>query len=260
MAADDDWLLWQLADSGLPTGGFVASSGLEAALQTGLVDSKPEAVRSFVAQSVASYAGSALPFVTAVYKICASVGLNEDADEGQALERVLELDELFESTTANAVTRRASAAQGGAILSLYSKSFRAVDHEPGAMNGHSPLDRQRSLTALLDGFKAAMRSQDAAGHIPICFGLLCGYLDVSLEHCQRMFLFLFARSIVNAAVRLNAIGPYLAQRVLSECQADAVNAWARYRDLLPEEARQTAPLFDLAQGLHDRLYSRLFSS
>ncbi|KAJ2720165.1 hypothetical protein GGI07_004768 [Coemansia sp. Benny D115] len=33
----ETWLLWMLADSQLPTGGFVASAGLEAAVQGGLV-------------------------------------------------------------------------------------------------------------------------------------------------------------------------------------------------------------------------------
>lgn len=34
-AGKEDWLLWMVSDSALPTGGFVASAGLEAAVQTG---------------------------------------------------------------------------------------------------------------------------------------------------------------------------------------------------------------------------------
>jgi hypothetical protein len=33
--APSDWLVWQLLDSGLPTGGFAHSCGLEAAMQLG---------------------------------------------------------------------------------------------------------------------------------------------------------------------------------------------------------------------------------
>lgn len=39
-ASDSDWLVWQLLDSGLPTGGFAHSCGLEAAMQLGEYDLK----------------------------------------------------------------------------------------------------------------------------------------------------------------------------------------------------------------------------
>lgn len=66
--------------------------------------------------------------------------------------------------------------------------------------------------------------------------------------------------MINAAVRLNALGPYLAQRLLTESQVDVKRAWEKAKDLRVEDARMTAPVVELAMGLHGRLYSRLFSS
>nr|CAG8482496.1 14444_t:CDS:2 [Entrophospora candida] len=61
----EDWLLWQISDSALPTGGFVASSGLESAIQTGYVRDIPS-LSIFLSSSIDNYAFSSLPFVTGI--------------------------------------------------------------------------------------------------------------------------------------------------------------------------------------------------
>src|SRR6267378_1245945 len=61
-----DWLLWQLADSAFPTGGFAHSLGLEAAWQHGEVRNRTELV-SFVEAGLQQLGHAALPFVTASY-------------------------------------------------------------------------------------------------------------------------------------------------------------------------------------------------
>lgn len=180
---DSSWLLWQLADSGLPTGGFVASSGLEAALATGLVAGSPDGVRLFVRESVKSYAMSAGPFVAAAHRLCRKA--NEDCDgRDRTLQAALDLDDEYDTSTGNAVARRASAAQGGALLSLWSKSFKMDDKDCGrseVIGEENPgIERTRRLNVLIQDFKAECRKGTVVGHVPVCFGLLCGYLDLSL--------------------------------------------------------------------------------
>jgi hypothetical protein len=58
-----DWLLWQLADSALPTGGFAHSGGLEAACSSTLVQT-PDDLERFLRTSVFQV-GRTLPFVLA---------------------------------------------------------------------------------------------------------------------------------------------------------------------------------------------------
>src|SRR5258705_145761 len=59
-----DWLLWQLADSAFPTGGFAHSAGLEAAWQHGEIRTAAE-LRQWLVSSLDQVAGTALPFVNA---------------------------------------------------------------------------------------------------------------------------------------------------------------------------------------------------
>jgi urease accessory protein len=66
--------------------------------------------------------------------------------------------------------------------------------------------------------------------------------------------------VLSAAVRLGVVGSYDAQRLQSECAAWSSHVLRRYRDSGPHDLAQSAPVLDVLQGAHDRLYSRLFQS
>src|SRR4051812_44023731 len=61
-----DWLLYILTDSALPTGGFVASSGLESAHQSGFLKTNaPANLAAFLRASAHTFAHSTVGFVRA---------------------------------------------------------------------------------------------------------------------------------------------------------------------------------------------------
>lgn len=77
-----------------------------------------------------------------------------------------------------------------------------------------------------------------------------------------MFLLNHTKAILSAAVRLNLIGPYVAQKTLAapetlELVRRAQEVGLRVR---VEEAGQAVPILDLYQGRHELLYSRVFNS
>ena len=103
-----DWLIWQLADSAFPTGGFAHSSGLEAAWQHGEIRNRAELV-SFIEAALHQFGHGSLPFMNAAHKQPAELA---------------ELDDLCHAFLSNHVTNRASRLQGQAMLASAKRIFR----------------------------------------------------------------------------------------------------------------------------------------
>lgn len=75
-----------------------------------------------------------------------------------------------------------------------------------------------------------------------------------------MWLYLYTRTLFSSAVRLNIIGPYHAQRLLLESKSYVEPVLRKTQHMTADDCCQTGPLLDVCQGIHDRLYSRLFNS
>ena len=99
-----------------------------------------------------------------------------------------------------------------------------------------------------------------AGHYAPLFGGVFNLLDVALVDTQRAFLFMSVRGVTSAAVRLGLIGAYEAQTLHADVATRIDTIIQECGALAPDEIAQTAPLIDLFQSTHDRLYSRLFQS
>ncbi|MGZ7081045.1 MAG: urease accessory protein UreF [Thermoanaerobaculia bacterium] len=212
-----DWLIWQLADSAFPSGGFAHSGGLEAAWQQGEVEN----LEYFVRQVITQCGHAALPFVGA-------------AHEGRA--DLAELDALCDAFLSSAVANRASRIQGVAFLMAAERAFPRVLESGSA------------------------RELRLAMHYAPIFGTICGLIGVERRTAQALFLQIACRGVLAAAVRLGIIGSNAAQRLQSELAPHLQETLERCADLSPAQLAQTAPLIDLWQSMHDRLYSRLFQS
>lgn len=216
-----DWLAWQLVDSAFPSGGFAHSNGLEAAWQVGEVRD-PGALRRFLRDVLIQAGRGSLPWLTAAHR---------------RPDRLPELDEDLDSFLTNPVANRASRVQGRAFVTTCARVWPSS-----------------SLTAL-DGRVRALR-----GHLAPVTGASLRGMDVPLDLAQRLFLYTTTRGVLAAGVRLGILGSYHAQRLQYDSAGTADAVLARSGSLEPEEAAQTAPILDLLQAGHDRLYSRLFQS
>ncbi|KAF6767349.1 Urease accessory protein UreF [Kalmanozyma brasiliensis GHG001] len=252
---DDDletYLLLLLSDSNLPTGGFVASSGLESFHAHGLLhNSRPtpsltrssipasrnvapsqaqlsSATLSFAQSTLHSYARSSFPFLARVHTLVQSylgrAGVEKEAQMAECLEAIASLDDGYHSLLLNHVARRASKAQGIALLTLYSKAFArpiGLDRQPFSGSPSSlqhPADEAKFEAAarLVDKFKLDIRrsTRQVHGHLPICWAVFAACLGIGLKKAVYLHLFLQARSLFSSSIRLNTLGPYLAHQVM----------------------------------------------
>ena len=218
-----DLLILQLADSAFPTGGFAHSAGLEAAYQRGEIRTGAE-LHGFVRWSLAQAGRGALPLVMA-------------AHEGEPA--LAELDELCDAFLTNPVANRASRLQGRAWLST---AIRVFDR-PGLQRIVSTADEHR-----------------LAPHYAPAFGAILAALGVPAARASYVYLFMTARTVLSAAVRLGIVGTHEAQRIQADVGGLIDRIHARSAALTLDDLAQTAPPVDLWQAGHDRLYSRLFQS
>ena len=245
-----DLLLWQLADSAFPAGGFAHSGGLEAAWQQGEVTDRA-AVEQFTRDVIGQTGRSLLPFVTEAHA---------------HPQKMRQLDAFCDAFLSNPVANRASRAQGRAFLTACARSFpdRACNRNPRrhrdlttrTTEGTEDLDRVVSIEDLQNRVSSA----NLRGHQAPLFGAVLRALEVDRRSSQRLFLFLTSRTVTTAAVRLGLLGPYEAQRLQSAMSADIDRTLETCGELRSLEIAHTAPLIDLFQSTQDRLYSKLFQS
>ena len=226
-----DALVWQLVDSAFPTGAFAHSLGLESAWQHGEVVSRDD-LRRFVEATILQAASGALPLVNAAHR---------------EPSRLAELDALNDAFLTNAVANRASRQQGRTLVASAARIWPS-----------SGLDGIQGRIASTPN--SQLPTPNLHAHAAPITGVVFATLGVPIETTQRVVLFVAARGVLSAAVRLGVTGSYDAQRLQSECAGWSATVLARYRDAGPADLAQTAPFIDILQGAHDRLYSRLFQS
>jgi urease accessory protein len=215
------YLVWQLADSAFPAGSFAHSMGLEAAWQQGEVDAV--SLGPFLRDVVTQTARGSLPFVAAGHRSPGDLPA---------------IDARYDAFVRNPVANRASRVQGRAWLATLERAFpQAAVREIGG----------------------TARALPARHYAPI-FGATLHALGVDADTTARLFLFSACRTVLSAAVRLGLVGTAGAQRLLAGSSGHLDRSLAACADLEMDQAAQSAPLVELWQSAHDRLYSRLFQS
>lgn len=213
-------LIWQLADSAFPSGGFAHSAGLEDSWQQGLVAA--DSLSAWIEAQLVQITHAAIPFVL-------------EAQRAPNVFHVIDAD--CDAFISNHVANRASRSQGQALADTAARTL--------------------SVNALA-AFRKDARTSPM--HLPVVFGVVCRLLDLSAEQTSRLYLFIALRGWISAAVRLGIVGPMEGQSIQASLLAGAEKAATAGLHRTTEQAAQTSPVTDILLAGHDRLYSRLFQS
>jgi len=193
-------------------------------------------------------------FRTQYYTESATPSMEESlALSTETIDKWEELDVALRATITSHVASRASSTQGSGMLRAFATSFPHI----------APVVKAIKKRVL----RVDPSLSDCTGHAATCFGAVCGMLNIDEETCSSMFMYTTTRDMVNAAVRMNLIGPLEGGRLTNElCIAigELVHrqlvSKSSAADMNIAFAHQVCPLVEILSNAHDRLYTRLFNS
>jgi urease accessory protein len=210
--------------------------------------------RKFLALSLSCLASTALPYLLAAHR------------SPQDLEI---LDNDLDASTTCTVARRASVAQGLALLGVWERAFRQSytrNTDEGVHQESTAASAAAALSSFSTSLKRPPRDVDyglgANGHLAPLWGVVCAAMDVSLQDAAYMFMLNHVKAVLSAAVRASVLGPYQAQAILASngVREMILERMRREWETSTDGAGQSVPVLDLWLGRHELLYSRIFNS
>lgn len=219
--------LLHLVDSAIPTGSFAYSYGLESSIALGLVRDDA-GLRNYLYAYLQQAGSMELPFLHSCFQLgpAMSTELHLAAAEYDALMLVPAL-------------HRASAVQGRTWLKLLASFYPEAD-----------------LAAIGQWFAAA----EVPPHFTLVFALALQRAGYTLADVQSMYLHMLLRDQLSAAIRLGFLGPLEGHRLQHDFYAVFEHILAAHAGKSYQQATRSAFLLDVAQVLHEDLYSKLFQN
>ena len=218
--------LLHLVDSAIPTGSFAYSYGLESSITFGLINT-PFALRNYL-YSYLQQAGSAeLPFINSTFQ------LSEKNPEFQTLA------EEYDAQLLVPTFYKASAVQGRNWLKLLTSFYPELE-----------------LETITQWFAA----HTIPPHFTLVFTLALQRAGFALAELQAMYLHMLLRDQLSAAIRLGFLGPLEGHKLQHDFYAVFEHILAAQTGKGYGEATRSAFLLDVAQVLHEDIYSKLFQN
>ena len=218
--------LLHLVDSAIPTGSFAYSYGLESSITFGLVTT-PSDLRNQL-YSYLQQAGSAeLPFVHSTFHLTErSPGFQTVAEE-------------YDAQLLIPALHKASAMQGRNWLKLLAAFYPKAE-----------------LETITQWFTV----EQIPPHFTLVFTLALQRVGFELKELQAMYLHMLLRDQLSAAIRLGFLGPLEGHQLQHDFYTVFEHILTGQEGRGFGEASRSAFMLDVAQVLHEDVYSRLFQN
>jgi urease accessory protein len=218
----------RFVDSFFPSGGYAFSSGLEAAVQGGLVRDS-----TTLSRYVEDYLQRGIGRREAV-----AVAKAWSAQARRATREAIDADWELEAMNLGRETRMASRQMGRQVLKV------AVE--------------QQGAEAILSEYQAEVEAGRSPGHLAVSLGLTLGAAGWTREQAVAAFLYQSTVGLVSAGLKLVPMGQREAQRLI-DGWAPLIARLSRDQEKKTEMTAWT-PIQDIYAMRHARLTSRLFRS
>lgn len=215
-------------DSFFPSGGYAFSSGLEAAVQGGAVQSADD-----LSRYVEDLFRGGVSRRDAVVVAVAHKAVTRDK-----IEKALEVDRELDAMKIGRESRMASRQMGRQVIRVAAEQFRAY--------------------RLLEEFRTAVEEDRTPGHLPVSFGMALAACGWTRTDTVAAYLYQTAVGFVSAAMKLLPVGQREGQRLLDQW-APLVAHLSRQT---PDRSAPASwsPVQDIYAMRHSQLESRLFRS
>ena len=215
-------------DSFFPSGGYAFSSGLEAAVQGGLVKNSDDLSR-FVVESLTNGIGE---------REAVATGLAHDSFASGILDIAFKADRELEGMKLGRESRTASRQIGRQVMRVATE--------------------QKECDQFLLDFLVAVEAGQTPGHMAVSLGLTLAAAGWSKEDTIAAFLYQSATGYVAVAMKLLPLGQREGQRLI-DSWLDVIHQVSQ-RAAQQRVLRSWSPVQDIYAMRHSRLESRLFRS
>ena len=258
------WCALMLADSGLPTGSFAHSAGIESAAQLGLFGNPSNVDQERVARYVNAAARSSVqllvPFVIPGNALARTHHRPSDLDE--LFHQWQKLDQFAHCCLAgNRPGCKASLDQGHGMLRVAIQWLGASSNGAISKDSSIAMELAQRIQGEID------KSCDGTGHIGPVFGFVCGFLGLDEKATCRVLGYCTARDMISAAVRLNLVGPMAGVNLLDgayNAVEEGIESGSMDTTCIGEDndvvstASTCSPVVEAVHPTHDVLAVRLF--
>ncbi len=229
--------LLHLVDSAIPTGSFAYSSGLESSISLGFIRDDA-GLRNYLYAYLQQAASLEIPFVNSCFLLDAEAVWGGQRLTQQRL-RATEMAAEYDAQLLVPALHRASAVQGRTWLKL--------------LAGFYP---EAGIERITQWFAAG----DIPPHFTLALGLGLRAAGYALPETCTLYLHMLLRDQLSAAIRLGLLGPLAGHRLQHDFYVVFEHILAAQVGKHYGEATRSAFMLDVAQVLHEDIYSKLFQN